>query len=386
MYDPLLNNVWIRGEISNLKKHSSGHIYFTLKDQLGAISVVMFRSHAYELIFDPEEGMEVLVQGYVSLYEKTGQYQFYAKDMEPDGKGALHKAYEQLKKKMELEGLFDPDTKQEIPRFPRKVGIITSGTGAAIRDIVNVAKRRNKTVELILQPVLVQGEGAPKEICRALHLFNEMIEPVDVIILGRGGGSIEDLWGFNDEKVARTIFASNIPVISAVGHETDFTIADFVSDLRAPTPSAAAELAIPSLEEFVKRVNDLKERLEGSIQRGVDKKRERLDWLMRSPAFMIPERYLDQQKQSLDQTSKRLQLAIDVCMKEKRLILKGLMDRLFLLGPEENLQRGYALVEDEVGGLVHSVDQVREGQKMKIRLKDGWIEVLVEKKESQHGQ
>lgn len=386
MYDPLLNNVWVRGEISNLKKHSSGHLYFTLKDKLGAISTVMFRSHAGSLLFELEEGMEVLAQGYISLYEKTGQYQFYVKAMEPDGQGALFKAFEQLKKKLTAEGLFEEEYKQPIPNFPQKVGIVTSGTGAAIRDIVNVIGRRNKTVQMILIPVLVQGASAPKSISEAIFQFNEMEDPVDVLIVGRGGGSIEDLWGFNDENVARAIFGSGIPVISAVGHETDFTIADFVADLRAPTPSAAAELAVPSLMELQEKIKHLKLRLGTSLQTGISKKREKLNWLKQSPGFLIPERYIDQQRQTLDGLLKRHGLAAEAQIKEKASQLKGLKAKLEVLSPEDHLQRGYGLVINADEQLVHSIDQVEEGQSLKIKLKDGFIEVVVKRKEKKEDE
>lgn len=382
MYDPLLNNVWVRGEISNLKKHSSGHIYLTLKDKLGSISAVMFKGNASTLLFDLEEGMEVLAQGYISLYEKTGQYQFYVKDMEPDGQGALFKAFEQLKEKLQKEGLFADEYKKQIPSFPKTVGIVTSGTGAAIRDIVNVINRRNKSVQMILAPVLVQGESAPGSIVQAIKYFNQMEEEVDVLIVGRGGGSIEDLWAFNDEQVARTIFQSHIPVISAVGHETDFTISDFVSDLRAPTPSAAAELAVPDMSELGDLVRQLKLRLESGLQVGLDKKREKLEWLKKSRAFQVPERYLDQQRMNLDGLTRRLALAMETSNKSKRFRLEALKSKLEVLSPDNQLQRGYSLVTDTSGTLVHSLEQVDEGQELLIKLKDGVIKVVVNSKES----
>lgn len=380
MYDPLLNDLWIKGEISNLKKHSSGHIYFTLKDDGGAISAVMFRSHASNLIFDPEEGMEIITKGYVSLYEKTGQYQFYAQLMEPDGQGALYKAFEQLKNKLESEGLFDPSNKKTIPRFPKKVGIITSGTGAAIQDIINVSSRRNKTIQLYLIPVLVQGVDASKSIQEAIRQFNENYD-VDVLIVGRGGGSIEDLWAFNEEIVARAIFESKIPIISAVGHETDYTIADFVADLRAPTPSAAAELAIPSLLELHDLLGNYQTRLRTSLDGILMKKRERLITLSNHPAFRAPQQKIDQNKQYLDHLLKRLQMATHYSVEQKKQLLKSSHEKLELLSPINNLNRGFSIVMDEVGNPISSANQIEEGQVIAIQLKDGHVRASVIKKE-----
>ena len=263
--DVILSGVWVRGEISNFKKHTSGHLYFTLKDSDGAISCIMFKGDADIMPFVPENGMSAVIYGYVSLYEKTGQYQLYAQIIEPYGIGSLAAAYEQLKRKLSEEGLFDEDFKRPICRFPKKIAVITSPTGAAIRDIINISHRRNPAAEIVVVPVLVQGERAADTIVQAIKDVNEW-KKADTIIVARGGGSIEDLWAFNEEKVARAIFASNIPVISAVGHETDFTIADFVSDLRAPTPSAAAELAVNDIFADIAYINSLKDRLDFALQ------------------------------------------------------------------------------------------------------------------------
>ena len=264
--DFILQSLWIKGEISNYKRHSSGHLYFTLKDEESAINCIMFRGNAQMLPFEPENGMEAVVCGYISIYEKTGQYQFYGELIQPVGIGALTAAYDRLKNKLEKEGLFDGDFKREICSKPETVAVITSPTGAAVRDIINIAKRRNKSVRIVVAPVLVQGENAAASIVNALKAVNNW-GGADTIILGRGGGSIEDLWAFNEESVARAIFASDIPVISAVGHETDFTISDFVADLRAPTPSAAAELAVNDVEGDLAVLNSVRQRLNFAMKK-----------------------------------------------------------------------------------------------------------------------
>ncbi|WP_105618126.1 exodeoxyribonuclease VII large subunit [Vallitalea okinawensis] len=380
VYDSLLNNLWIRGEISNLKKHGSGHFYFTLKDDNGAISAVMFRSHATNLKFEPEDGMSIITKGYISLYEKTGQYQFYATEMEPEGQGALFIAFEQLKAKLQKEGLFEQDIKKTIPKHPKSIGIVTSGTGAAIRDIVNVSQRRNSGVQLFLIPVLVQGKDAAESVREAIERFNNN-HPVDVLIVGRGGGSIEDLWAFNEEVVARAIVASNIPVISAVGHETDFTIADFVSDLRAPTPSAAAELAVPSLLELAEGINNLQVRLVKGMEYQINQKREKLIYFSNHPAFRNPSNMIDQHKQYLDFLDKRLIQFMKASLDKKKLLLQAQTDQLSLLSPERNLERGYAMLFDENGNNLASINDVEKNQIINIKLKDGNVVALVKQKE-----
>ncbi|MBQ4160836.1 MAG: exodeoxyribonuclease VII large subunit, partial [Clostridia bacterium] len=253
---PAFANIWIKGEISNFKLHFSGHIYMTLKDDGGVLRAVMFKGSAQKLAFVPENGMKVLARGRISVYERDGGYQLYVEEMQPDGLGALHLAFEQLKKRLEEEGLFDQKHKKPIPKFPNTVGVVTAATGAAVRDIINVISRRYPKAKVLLYPALVQGEGAAEDVSRGIAYFNEN-KCADVLIVGRGGGSIEDLWAFNEEITARAIFASEIPIVSAVGHEVDFTIADFVADLRAPTPSAAAELVVPSALEVKERVSVL---------------------------------------------------------------------------------------------------------------------------------
>ena len=274
--DALLSGIWLRGELSNYKRHSSGHRYFTLKDAEGAIAAVMFASYAAGLNFVPTEGQQVEVRGSVSLYEKTGQYQFYVTQMEPLGRGTLYQAFEELKEKLERQGLFDISVKKELPRFPRRIGIATSATGAALQDMIRIAKRRNPGVQLVLCPCLVQGEAAAADIVRSLRRLDREPE-VDVIIVGRGGGSIEDLWAFNEEIVARAIYEAHTPIISAVGHETDFTIADFVADERAATPSAAAELAVPERERWIRDIHQKRQRIQRAAEQNLLSWRRRME-------------------------------------------------------------------------------------------------------------
>ncbi|MBQ2412015.1 MAG: exodeoxyribonuclease VII large subunit, partial [Anaerotignum sp.] len=285
--DFILNSLLVQGEISNFKAHTSGHWYFTLKDAQGAISCVIFRQDAVNIPFEPENGMQVILGGHISLYEKTGQYQFYGEFLQPVGMGALQIAFEQMKEKLEAEGLFDPDFKRELPEHVETIAVITSPTGAAVRDIIQIAKRRDPRVKIAVFPTLVQGEYAAEDIVKSLKLANGWGR-ADVIILGRGGGSMEDLWSFNEEIVARAIFASEVPVISAVGHETDFTIADFVSDMRAPTPSAAAELATVHLDSIKADVEELTDRLTRDVQAVLTTSQRRLDFLKERPVLKRP--------------------------------------------------------------------------------------------------
>lgn len=375
-YDYLLNNVWIQGEISNFKMHSTGHLYFTLKDKQGAISAVMFRSDAISVKFIPENGMKVIIKGYISLYEKTGQYQVYVQKIEPDGKGDLYTAFEQLKKKLNDEGLFEQDFKRKIPFYPNKIGIVTSGTGAAIKDIINVANRRNPTVQLVLIPVLVQGDGASKTIVRAINRFNEM-DDIDLLIVGRGGGSIEDLWAFNEEIVARAVFESRIPVISAVGHETDFTISDFVSDLRAPTPSAAAELAVPSLNELRELIKNYRMRINNSIHNKIIGLKKEVELLENHPAFRFPLQSIDQNKQYIDQLNRRLTLSIETYINECKSRLGTNEQKIDILSPNNNIKRGYAAVFDEQKKNISSIADIELDKDLYIALKDGRIRVTV---------
>lgn len=302
--DSLLSDVWIRGEISNFTHHSSGHMYFTLKDEGSRIKAIMFASHNQRLPFRPKEGSRVIARGNVTVYERDGQYQFYATQMQPDGIGSLYLAYEQLKEKLEKEGLFAADRKRPIPEFPETIGVITSPTGAAVRDIMTTLERRYPRARIILAPVLVQGKGAAPSIVKAIRTMNELDE-ADVLIVGRGGGSLEELWAFNEEMVARAIRASHIPVISAVGHETDFTIADFAADLRAATPTAAAELAVPHAGELKARLQQRERLLLQLLQQRVKRSRQQLASLQRSPVLLHPRRYMLQHAERLDMLRQR---------------------------------------------------------------------------------
>lgn len=375
--DIILSSVWVRGEISNFKHHSSGHMYFTLKDEHAMIRAVMFKGRNHSMQFKPVDGMRVIAGGYVSIYERDGQYQLYVQEMQPDGVGALYLAFEQLRAKLGQEGLFDEARKKSIPRLPRKVGVITSRTGAALHDIMRVACRRFPKVNLVVRPVLVEGKEAPPQIVRALELMNQ-IETVDVIILARGGGQYEDLWAFNDEKVARAIFASKIPVITGIGHETDFTIADFVADLRAPTPSAAAERAVPNVEELQSALVAATSRLRLGVRRKWEREEARLRGLLGSPVFTRPKNRLNQLRQRLDDLTRALALAGARQVRDERNRLAALAGRLNALSPLAVLARGYSLVRDyPEGPVVRSVTQVSPGKRVEVLLQDGSLDCSV---------
>lgn len=421
--DHVLQDVWVRGEISNFTHHSSGHMYFTLKDADSRLKSIMFASHNQRLAFIPREGTKVLACGNISVYERDGQYQFYATQMQPDGIGSLYLAFEQLKKKLEAEGLFAAHRKKPLPRYPKAIGVITSPTGAAVRDIIITLQRRYPNVPVLLYPVLVQGTQAAPSIVKAIQAMNAMAE-VDVLIVGRGGGSLEELWAFNEESVARAIFASLIPVISAVGHETDFTIADFVADLRAATPTAAAELAVPHHQELKQQLKTLKQQLYGGLSNQLDRSRERLHRLQRSPVLTNPRRQLfiqpmerldrtkeqlayklrgrlaklQEQRMKLDRrissfnpreqagfarrrlgtTMRQLQLAMQTAKKHKQQELLAAMRQLDALSPLKVMQRGYSLVYDEKERqLIKSIQQVQLGDVLKLRLMDGNVDCHV---------
>ncbi len=362
----ILNDIWIKGEISNFKLHYSGHMYITLKDQGGVLKAVMFKSAASGLSFRPEDGMKVLARGRISVYEAGGAYQLYINEMIPDGVGELYIAYEQLKKRLEEEGLFDQAHKKPIPAYPEKVGVITAATGAAVRDIINVITRRYPYAEIILYPSLVQGAGAGENICRGINYFNET-KSVDVIIAGRGGGSIEDLWAFNEEPVARSIFASDIPVISAVGHETDFTIADFVADLRAPTPSAAAELAVPSQLELVARILTDKNRINNAMIARLEKEAKGLSRLtLKSPKEKIEDEYL-----KIDNLTKQAEKSFRITLAASREKLGSLAAKLDALSPLKVIKRGYAIAMDEEGKVIKSAKIMKTGMEFDLKLSDG---------------
>ncbi|WP_027407744.1 exodeoxyribonuclease VII large subunit [Anoxybacteroides tepidamans] len=419
--DPHLQDLWIKGEISNFTYHSRGHMYFTLKDENARIQAVMFAGYNRYLAFKPENGMKVLVRGEISVYEPSGNYQIYVKEMQPEGIGNLYLAYEQLKKRLEAEGLFAPEHKKPLPSFPRYIGVVTSPTGAAIRDIVTTIRRRYPLGTLILFPSLVQGEQAAESIVRSIEKANEL-GYIDVLIVGRGGGSIEELWAFNEEPVARAIFASRVPIISAVGHETDFTIADFVADLRAPTPTGAAELAVPHVAELMERLTQRKVRLLRAMKEKMTAESERLNRLQKSYAFRYPKKLYEQKEQQLDSLLERLKRQTDRLFERKResfqqLHLKleahhpaerlakmvekqqaltkslekemqslfnkkqwqfaSLLSQLNALSPLKIMERGYSLVYNEKEELVKSVQQVQPGDTIQVRLQDGRLDCHV---------
>lgn len=366
-----LADVYVKGEISNFKNHyGTGHFYFTLKDDGGLIRAVMFRSSAAKLKFMPENGMRVVVHGRVSAFVRDGQYQLYADSLEPDGVGALYIAYEQLKKRLESEGLFDPSRKKPLPKIPTRVGIITSATGAAVRDMIHVAGRRFPFAKLILYPSLVQGPGAAAQLIEGVQYFNRTAS-VDVIIIGRGGGSIEDLWAFNDEQLARTVAASRIPIISAVGHETDFTICDFVADRRAPTPSAAAEIALPETAELKRKINNIISRENAVLTQVIARRREYLQRLSDSRALRSPMNFIDDKRMHLSTLTERLALSQTNSLSIKQAQLKAIAGKMEALNPLSVLSRGYSAVYGENGEIIKHTDQLTPGASITFRLADG---------------
>ena len=375
--DALLSSVYVRGEVSNFKRHSSGHCYFTLKDTGAVLRAVLFRSRAQYLKFEPQNGMQVIVSGRLSVFERDGQYQLYGDRMTPDGIGELSLAYAQLKDKLEREGLFQKEKKRPLPLLPRAVGIITSPTGAAVRDIRTVAKRRFAGIPLVLAPVVVQGPAAAGEITAAIRLLAS--HPlIDVLIVGRGGGSIEELWAFNEEAVVRAIAASPIPVISAVGHETDFTLADFAADMRAATPSQAAELAVPDRFELERRLQQGKIRLHQALSNDLLRRRQHLIQLGKSSVFTKPERLLAPQRQSLDHLQERLVRAAARQSDEKKRQWLLVSQKLALLNPLGMLQRGYAFLSlEETGEPIRSVEQVGLDSQLNARVQDGALRLRV---------
>lgn len=369
--DENLANIFISGEISNFTNHyRTGHLYFTLKDDSAAVRAVMFNSSAKRLKFMPEDGMKVIARGRVSVYEASGQYQLYVDDMQPDGVGALNLAYEQLKEKLQKEGLFSELHKKPLPPYPEKVGVITSPTGAAVRDIINVLGRRFPYAEIVFCPVLVQGEGAHLQLTDAVNLFNSE-RAADVIIIGRGGGSIEDLWEFNDEGLARAVYNSEIPVISAVGHETDFTICDFVADMRAPTPSAAAELAVPDANELQYALSALKNRMFLNVSSGIADRRSRLEYLMSKGALKSPDEMLSNRSQRLDTAFSKMLSSYENRIGGKKVEFISAATALSKLDPMSVLMRGFAFVSDKNGKNVYSSQALAKGDKINVRFHDG---------------
>lgn len=369
--DENLANIFISGEISNFTNHyRTGHLYFTLKDDSAAVRAVMFNSSAKRLKFMPEDGMKVIARGRVSVYEASGQYQLYVDDMQPDGVGALNLAYEQLKEKLQKEGLFSELHKKPLPPYPEKVGVITSPTGAAVRDIINVLGRRFPYAEIVFCPVLVQGEGAHLQLTDAVNLFNSE-RAADVIIIGRGGGSIEDLWEFNDEGLARAVYNSDIPVISAVGHETDFTICDFVADMRAPTPSAAAELAVPDANELQYALSALKNRMFLNVSSGIADRRSRLEYLTSKGALKSPDEMLSNRSQRLDTAFSKMMSSYENRIGGKKVEFISAATALSKLDPMSVLMRGFAFVSDKNGKNVSSSQALAKGDKINVRFHDG---------------
>ncbi|MFJ5715596.1 exodeoxyribonuclease VII large subunit [Neobacillus sp. NPDC093127] len=420
--DPHLHDVHVRGEISNFKQHSSGHMYFTLKDEKARILAVMFASQSRLMKYTPENGMKVIVKGDITVYEPSGQYQIYIREMQPDGIGELFLAYEQLKQRLEAEGLFAFEAKKAIPLYPRTVGVITSPTGAAIRDVITTIKRRYPIANILVFPALVQGDNAAPSIVKAIAKANG-IKEIDVLIVGRGGGSIEELWAFNEEQVARAIFSSRIPIISAVGHETDFTIADFVADLRAPTPTGAAELAVPHIEELMDRILQRQTRLLRAMQEKFRFEKERLNRVQKSYAFRYPHRLYEQKLEQVDKLTERLVRGtskLSLLKKGQHEILNKRLERnhpsealleaknqfkrrqkdmnrsmlqifskkqtefnhvlstLQALSPLKIMERGYSLAYTDDYSLVKTVKQVKVNERVQIQLSDGSLYCNVE--------
>lgn len=372
--DTLLAGVYVKGEISNFTNHyKTGHYYFTVKDEGGLIKAVMFRGNAAKLGFVPENGMKIIAFGRVSAYVRDGQYQIYVESMEQDGIGSLYIAFEQLKRKLSAEGLFDETRKPPIPKIPSRVGVITSPTGAAVRDIINVLGRRFPYAEIILYPVLVQGEGAPEQLIEAVRYFGRT-RSADVLIIGRGGGSIEDLWGFNSEALAREIAACPVPTISAVGHETDFTICDFVCSKRAPTPSAAAEIAVPETGELMHKICNVTAKNELLLKNRIAAAREKLAYFATRPVLVSPERYLDDRRMEIAAAYEKLSVLSERMLTEKRTRLSVGASKMDALSPLSVLDRGYAMAQSGDGHVLSSVKQIKENEKFTLSLSDGSVE------------
>ena len=374
--DEYLNNVLIKGEISNFKNHYTGHMYFTLKDKDSLIKCICFKSYAQKLTFMPKDGMKVMVLGTVSVFERDGIYQIYVKAMEEDGLGDLYTKYQELKEKLERQGLFSEEHKMKIPIMPKVIGVLTSKTGSVIKDIINVSTRRNPNVYIRLLPVPVQGEGAAEKIAEGIEYMNKN-KLADVLILARGGGSLEDLWPFNEEIVANSIYNSEIPIISAVGHETDFTIADFVADLRAPTPSAAAELAVSDIYEVQRKIDTYQDRLRNSLIKKVELMKMRYEKVMASVVFKEPLRKVNDNYQKIDTIIKSLDTLIKTKQEKEKTKYIELVSKLDALSPLKTLYRGYSITEKN-GKVVKSVEELEKGDKVLVRLSDGEKRATIE--------
>ena len=373
--DEMLTNVLVKGEISNFKNHYTGHFYFTLKDENSLIKCIMFKSYAEKIDFMPKDGMKVMVFGSVSVFERDGVYQIYAKAMQEDGMGSLYTKYEELKKKLEQEGLFENTIKKKIPLFPKVIGVLTSQTGSVIRDIINVSTRRNPNVNIRLLPVPVQGSGAGDKIAAGIELINRK-KLADVIIIARGGGSIEDLWPFNEECVARAIYNSELPVISAVGHETDFTIADFVADLRAPTPSAAAELAVPAIEEIKRKLETYNQRYKTSLKKKIEFMKLRYQKCMSSKVFTDPTAKIKEQYINLDIIIKSLENLTINKIKDSKAKSIELISKLDTLSPLKTLTRGY-LIAQKQGKTIKSIKELQKDDIIDLKFIDGQIQTKI---------
>lgn len=373
--DFMLNRIYVKGEVSNCKYHTSGHIYFSLKDESGTIACVMFAGQRGGLSFHMREGQQIIVLGSVNVYERTGSYQLYAQEIRLDGEGTLYEKYQMLKQELEEMGMFAPEYKKAIPRYAKRIGVVTAPTGAAVRDIMNISARRNPYVQLLLYPAQVQGEGAKESIVRGIRMLET--KNVDVIIVGRGGGSIEDLWAFNDECVARAIFDCQVPVISAVGHETDVTIADYVADLRAPTPSAAAELAVWDYRQLQGYLDECRLRMNRSMTGTIRINRLRLKELDVRLSYLHPRHKLQDQQQRLIELEEELRTLMRERVKEARHRLAIQIEKLNGLSPVRKLNQGFAYVEEADGGVVKSIRQVEKGDELTVYVTDGLIRTSV---------
>lgn len=378
--DFILNNLSVKGEISNFKLHSSGHLYFSLKDENSKINCVMFRSDAVNLNFIPENGMKVTIKARLSIYVKDGSYQLYCRNIEQDGLGSLFVQYEKLKEKLQKLGLFNEENKKAIPKYVNRIGVITSETGAAIQDIIKVIRRRNSLVDIVLYPSLVQGEEAVPNLIRGLKYFNEK-NSVDVIIIGRGGGSIEELWAFNNEELAYAIFNSKIPVISAVGHEVDFTICDFVSDMRAATPSAAAEIVAANLEELEKNLEFYNQALNNSIQRLFHSHKNKLELMLKSLEFNSPSKLIAHEYERIDNLKDNLKKLVINKLDKNKVKLQNFNALLKAYNPLNVLDKGYSIVQNEKGMIIKTINDVEMDEELQINVKDGKINVYVKSKE-----
>lgn len=374
--DAFLNNINVSGEITNFKAHYTGHFYFTLKDENSTIKCVMFKSNASLVDFKPEDGMKVVIKGQVNVFERDGVYQIYCKSMKKAGLGELYIAYEKLKKKLEEEGLFSDIYKKKIPFLPNRVGVITSKTGAVIRDIINVSTRRYQNVNLLVYPAAVQGVNVASTVIKGIKTFNELAN-VDVIIIARGGGSFEDLFGFNDENLAREIFKSKIPIVSAVGHETDFTICDFVSDLRAPTPSAAAELVYPRYSDIVTKISTDRNRNILAITGYINRKKDYLNRIKAAKIEKVPYDMINSYRVNIDKLLTISKNVLDIKIEKYKSVCVKNIAKIDVLSPLKTLTRGYSVVQNETGHVIKSKDDVKKNDKLNITLQDGKIDAVV---------